>query len=91
VLKNDEFSSAIKRGYCEDSLMQEILKKPSDHKLFKISKDDLLLITKFCKNDIVCIPRVSFKDKTLIGIIFKQAHEALEHYRHQKVADYIHK
>jgi hypothetical protein len=89
VLKNNEFSTAIKRGYHKDSLMQKIFKKLSDHKLFKVLNNSLLLTTNFYKNDVVCISRVSFKDKTLIKIILKQAYKALGHYRHQKVADYV--
>ncbi|RPD72494.1 hypothetical protein L226DRAFT_424841, partial [Lentinus tigrinus ALCF2SS1-7] len=79
---------AVKTGYEADPLFSKILEAPQDHKRFTL-RDGFIYTTNRCGEEVLCLPRAKFKNKTTTQIVLDQAHETIGHYGAQCTAEYI--
>lgn len=88
-LSNTEgFMDRVKAGYAEDVTFSKILSNPSQFAAFEFV-DGLLWTTSRAGGRVLCVPRVKFDKRSLIGTVLEQAHTSLGHFGYQKTADYV--
>jgi hypothetical protein len=89
ITENDStFVTAMKEGYASDAMMSKILANPKQHPNFQI-KDGLIWRMTQNGEEVVCMPKGTYNEKSLHGTITEQAHEIVGHYGTDKTVAYI--
>lgn len=84
---DSEFCTAVKKGYDTDALYSKILDDPGTFKAFQI-RDGLIWVQNRGGEKVLCIPNAMVGEKSVWGVVLKQAHQTVGHFGVQKTIDY---
>ena len=88
VQRHPDFMKSVKSGYTADPTFRRILEAPSQYPTFAVR--DGLIHTKNRQNvEVLCIPRVLLKRRSLTELVIDQAHTMLGHFGPQKTSEYV--
>ena len=65
-------------GYPSDKVLQKILDRPGDHKLFEV-KDGLIHYSPNSETRAMCIPHAEFRGRKVIELVIDQVHRIVGH------------
>jgi hypothetical protein len=80
---NTPLVQAIQAANEDDALYKKVKASPSEHPMFQI-KDQMLWSRNRAGEDVLCLPRGLYQNKSIRGVILEQAHEIVGHFGPQK-------
>ncbi|KAJ8489233.1 hypothetical protein ONZ45_g13670 [Pleurotus djamor] len=82
-----DLTKELKGKYSEDTVFKAIIDKPSEYRNFEL-KDGLVYL-KIGDQRRLCIPRATYKGRSVREIVIAEAHTTLAHLGHKKTLDYL--
>ncbi|KAF8799998.1 hypothetical protein BYT27DRAFT_7034268, partial [Phlegmacium glaucopus] len=77
----------LRGRYQEDNLFKSVIEKPKDFRNFEVRND--LVYLKVPGKELLCIPKILVKGKSVREIIISEAHSILAHLGASKTLNYL--
>lgn len=85
---DDAFAQAVRESYSDDSFFKVILADPEANRTFTV-RNDMIWMKNGNGEEVLCIPKGTYKDHSLQEIVLDQGHKVLGHYGYQRTSEYI--
>jgi hypothetical protein len=85
---NSGLMESIREGYGTDKLFRKVMESPSNFGSFTI-RNGFLYSKSRMDSEVLCIPRMLHRKRSILAILISEAHEVLGHFGSHKTAEYV--
>ena len=86
--QQSEFMRTVKSGYALDPTFRKVLEAPSQYHTFVV-RDGYIYTKNRQDQEVLCIPRVLLKRRSITELVIDEAHTTLGHFGSQKTSEYV--